>query len=370
MNPKILIDYIKQNGIENLVNKKYIDIKYHSKYPNLIMLKYSQINSDFTDPIVRICRGIILDKDNDWKVINYNYSKFANYGENYADKIDFSVSHFYEKMDGSYIQLYFYDNAWHCATSGTPDGSGKVGDFGFTFAKLFWRVFNELGYKLPTDTSCSYAFELLTPFNMIVVQHKENKIVLHGGRNLQTFREINPIVEAHHLGWECVKTFPLNSIEAALEMTKNMDGTKQEGFVVVDSSKDRYNRVKLKCEHYINLSHLKESCTASKRQMLDIIRKNESSEFLTYFPQFKDMFFEIKIKYERLLGQIEGYLDAIKGISDRKLFASYATTQKFSGILFAVKFGKTASVKSGLAEVQIKTLEDWLGIKTETEKTK
>lgn len=364
-----LIDYIKAHGLEALAEHKKIDVKYHKNYPQLVMLKYRQLESDFHDPIVRLCRGIILDSQDNWRVVNWNYSKFGNYGEGYADKIDFSKARFYEKVDGSLCQLYFYDNKWNVATSGTPDASGQVGDFGFTFAELFWKVWNEKGYELPDDQGCCYAFEIMTPWNLIIVQHKENRLILHGGRNLRSFRELNPIVESHAYGWECVKTFPLNSLDAALEMTKGMKGVEQEGFVVVEVDEDtkEYKRVKLKCENYVNLSHLKDFCTASKRQMLEIIRKNESSEFLQYFPQFTDMFHEIKIKYERLLGRIEGAYEIVKDIdpNDAKLFAQWAKKSKYSGPLFNMRHGNVTSFKQALAETHIRLLEDWLGIKTE-----
>src|SRR5574344_1742136 len=54
---------------------------------NLVLFKYSQIDSDFFNPIVRECRGIILEKDT-WRVVAYPFKKFFNFGEAYADKID------------------------------------------------------------------------------------------------------------------------------------------------------------------------------------------------------------------------------------------------------------------------------------------
>ena len=271
--PQILIDYIKQNGLAVLETNFFITAKRHSKYPNLVLLKYSQIESDFSNPIVRLCRGIILDEANNWKPVCFGYRKFANYGESYADKIDWSNARVAEKLDGSLIQLFYYDNQWLVATSGTPDAGGSVGDFGFTFAELFWRVWKEKGYQLPTDINCCYAFELCGKYNRIVVQHKEERIVLHGGRNLNTFRELDPIVEAHNYGWEVVKTFPFTSIGEVLAETIDMKGIENEGFVVIDTK--NYNRVKIKAQNYIALSHLKDSVDSSKRQLLEIARKNE-----------------------------------------------------------------------------------------------
>ncbi len=78
----------------------------------------------------------------------------------------------YEKLDGSLMVLYFYDRAWHVQSSGTPDASGEVNGFGFSFAELFWKVWNEQGYQLPQETDCCFMFELMTRYNRIVVRQK------------------------------------------------------------------------------------------------------------------------------------------------------------------------------------------------------
>jgi hypothetical protein len=331
------------------------------------MLKYRQIECDFNDPVVRLCRGIILDSANDWNVVCYTYAKFLSYGQPSADDIDWSTAKVYEKVDGSLCQLYYYNGQWNVATSGTPDAGGNAGDFGFTFAELFWRVWNELDYQLPKDTNCCYACELCTPFNQVVIPHQANRLVLHGVRDLTTFEERDPYYYSDR--YHTVRSFPLGSMDAVLQAAKDMIGTEQEGFVICDG---RYNRVKLKCDHYVRLAHMRDSCCAGKRQMLEIIRKGESDEFLTYFPAFRPTFNDIKAKYEALVNEIEAYYDSIKGIDNRKAYAAEATKKHYSGALFSRKFGGKngpVSVKSWIAEMHIRTLEDWLGIRGEEDET-
>ena len=47
---------------------------------NLVCLKYNQIESDFSQEIVRECRGLILDSDTA-DIVCYPFYKFFNYGE-------------------------------------------------------------------------------------------------------------------------------------------------------------------------------------------------------------------------------------------------------------------------------------------------
>jgi tRNA splicing ligase len=58
---------------------------------------------------VQECRGIVLDENDDWKIVCYPYTKFFNYGEFNAVKLDWNkplkVS---AKVDGTLVILYRY----------------------------------------------------------------------------------------------------------------------------------------------------------------------------------------------------------------------------------------------------------------------
>ncbi|MHA2280017.1 MAG: RNA ligase [Promethearchaeota archaeon] len=353
-----LIAFIKEHGLEQLEHKYFIKVKRHSEFNNLVLLKYNQLESPLGVKMVQQCRGIILDEANNWRVISYPYDKFFNYGEGHAADINWENARVYEKLDGSLMTLYYYDLGWHVATSGTPDASGDVLNTGTSFGDLFWKVWNELGYELPTDENVCYMFEMMTMFNRVVVRHPENRIALHGARRLSDFRELNPIVEAHNHGWEVAKIFPLGSWDEIVEAAKTLEPMESEGYVVADTS---YNRVKVKSPQYVAIAHIKD--TFSTRRILEIVRTNENAEFLAYYPEYTDIYWEIRCKYERLLGQIEGAWEAIKHIDDRKSFALLAKDLKFSGGLFGMKFGKFESFKEYLAGMNIKYLEDWLDIR-------
>jgi hypothetical protein len=122
----------------------------------------------------------------------------------------------------------------------------------------------------------------------------------------------------------------------------------------------QFNRVKVKSPAYVALSHTKDSIT--KRSMLDIIRKNESREFLTYFPEYLQEFLDIKAKYQNYVGVIRAKYERIKDIADQKEFALKASSKTCSGILFGLRSGKFGSIEEGLAETNIKHLEKVLCI--------
>ena len=355
-----VIKFLKENSLESLQEKFAIRATRHQEFPNLISLKYSQIDSPRAHPIVVECRGIVVDEDDDWNVVSFPYKRFFNHGEDSAAKIDWNTARVYEKLDGSLMTLYYYDHAWRIASSGTPDASGQVMGFDKTFAELFWETWRLQGYEFPDDKNACYMFELMTPLNKVVVNHKESMLVLHGVRCLTSLKEQDPFFVARYNEWECAHTHYLSSWEDVVEAANAIKPAEGEGFVVCDSN---YNRVKVKSIAYVALSHLRDNFTA--RRFLDIIRINESNEFLAHFPEFKDLYYDIHSRYSYLVGTIEGFYSAVKDIDDHKKFASTVKDQKFAGALFSLYNGKHNSVKEFLAQMNIRHLENWLKLKSE-----
>ena len=112
------------------------------------------------------------------------YKKFFNYEESLAVKLDWNNIRVTEKLDGSCIMMYHYNDNWNIATLGSPDAGGKMEFCNDTFHNFFWDLWNELNYELSKDTEFCYIFELISPYNKIIVQYENSNIVLHGARNI------------------------------------------------------------------------------------------------------------------------------------------------------------------------------------------
>jgi hypothetical protein len=113
-------EFLRSGSIGDLGIKYGIKSRSHTSHPNLISFKYGQIDSPLGDPLVQECRGIILDRDKDWRVISYPYKKFFNVHEGHAAPIDWSTASILEKLDG----CFYYDtslNLW-------DGGIVKIGD--------------------------------------------------------------------------------------------------------------------------------------------------------------------------------------------------------------------------------------------------
>src|SRR5580765_6056887 len=201
-------EYLRANGLAALCAEYKISARRHREFQNLVLLKYSQIESPMSEPIVQQCRGLIVDEADAWRIVSRAYDKFFNHGEPNAANIDWATARVEEKLDGSLMMLYHFAGQWRVASSGLPDAAGMVDSSSISFADLFWQTFRQLGYALPDETSdrC-FALELMTPLNRVVVQHAASRLVLHGVRDRVTHEELEAAPIASRFGWECAQSF-------------------------------------------------------------------------------------------------------------------------------------------------------------------
>ena len=350
------VAYILANGLESLVERFAIKAARGRRFGSLVCLKYSQINSPMHEPIVRECRGLVLDEADGYRIVSRSFDKFFNVGEPNAAPIDWTSAKVFEKLDGSLCSLHRYRDEWQVATTGTPDGAGRLNDTDTTFAALFWKTFGELGYKLPAPTDFGskrlvFMFELMTPLNRVVVRHAKPRLALIGVRDLDA-GELEPEAFAQAMGWEAAQSFPLRCIEDCLSACNQLDPMQAEGYVVCDSA---FNRVKIKSPRYVALAHLKE--VMSGRRLLEIARGNESGEFLAYFPEFADAFNRVNQEFVALCDELEAAFASIKHITDQKAFALEAGKTRCSAPLFALRKESCRTVREFFARVNLAALE-------------
>lgn len=318
---------------------------------SLVLFDYHQFDSPKGVPIVEECRGIILDSANNWDVASYGMNRFYNFGEKEAASLDHSSMRVLEKLDGSLIHLYWYADKWNVATRGNPDAAGSVGkDSSDTFAQLFWRTWDSLGYKLPDFwrddmRDGTFFFELITPENQNVVRVTEPRIVLLGIRSKSVLLEYEP---KSFWGYELPKTYAFNNPSAVLEFSKSVNGFESEGFVAVDR---HFNRVKIKAEHYVKMHHLKSEM--SLKRIFEVVLKNEQDELLAYLPELKPEVEKAQKGIRIFLSYVTIVFDELKNIENQKVFAHEALKHHFSSILFELKRDKNWSALKSLQKMPV-----------------
>lgn len=271
-----------------------------------VLFKYNQIDSDFSKNIVRQSRGIILRKS-DFKIVCWPFDKFFNYGEMFADKIDFNKSKVQTKIDGSIMKLW-YDDEWHLSTNGTINAFKSTCPTGETFASLFFEglKINFADFVKNLNKHYTYIFEMTHPLTRVVIPYKEAKVFHIGTRNNETGEEL-----ITDIGLDNPKEYAFKSLEDVIQICKNLPYT-EEGYVVVEYDKNKTKRVKVKSPSYLAVHHMKNNGVISYNRIVELILKNEQSEFLSVFAEYKIYFDKVENKYLELLKNLQEEVNSIK----------------------------------------------------------
>lgn len=332
----LLTEFIKthSNWEELLSMPPYcLKIKRHDRY---IMFSYSQLESDFTDALVRECRGVILNEKT-MSPVCVPFYKFGNYGENYIPQIDWVSARTQEKIDGSLIKVWFDNGSWHVSTNGNICANNAILDKTDLFDEdCTYNTFGDLfaaakkNAKLNFDTlnkDFTYMFELVSPYNKVVIMYDKIDIYHIGTRNNKTLQELNV-----DIGIKKPKEFALNSLDACIAASKELPASK-EGYVVVDK---HFNRIKIKNPSYVALHHIKNGGDPNLLSFIEVLRKNETAEFLTYFPEFKSRISECESKIAGILTELQNNLNGLIGrtFETQKDFALEVKDKRFCAFYF------------------------------------
>lgn len=266
-----------------------------SEDDGFVLFKYNQITSDFHEEICKEARGLILDSQNDFRVVRYAFKKFFNIDEGYTAHIDWDTAVATEKIDGSIMSVWYARGKWHLSTNGTIDafkaelnGVGPYKNFG----ELFESV-------LPLSTFTNYnkhrcwTFELVSPYNKVVIDYPETKVYLLSIRNMDSLEELNlDAVEllADANGLVVPERYDLNN-EADYRKVVEQMPEGHEGIVVRDAAGQR---VKIKTLLYLEMHKAKNNGVITLERIVDLIRANDHYEFLSYFPEYQPIFDNVK----------------------------------------------------------------------------
>lgn len=301
---------------------------------------------DFSIPEVQEARGIIINTKT-CDVVCWPFRKFGNFGESYVDNIDWNSACVQEKVDGSIMKLW-YDkrkeyNLWRISTNGVIDAYQCKSQYN----EIYGKMFSEAAHKQHLDidklnVDKTYIFELVGPFNRVVIEYPETMIYHTGTRNNITGQESD-----EDIGIIKPKRYKLNSLENCIEAAKQLNvktgenkfDVQQEGFVVVDKN---YNRIKIKSPEYVAVHHAFNGGILSRKRAVDMILANDDEEYLTYFPEYKPLFDGLKNSMDKTSEMIKDYCYRAEAI---------VKTLNLSRREFAIMFNKDKLFRYAIAHI-------------------
>ena len=305
----------------------------------LVIVNYNQISTpknDITDQF----RGVIFDylDPERMTVVRRSMDRFYNYGEERCGEVDFNHAIGFEKLDGSFISLWYWPRkgTWNIATRGTIFAETPVGGFDKTFKELVleglevkdMKQLQELCADL--DTECTYNLEVTSKWNRVVRRYDTTSVWYLNERNVVTgeyYAGIPPLLE-----FKMPKQFDFSNFEDCVEKSKELNNL-DEGFVIY---MDGVPTAKVKSPAYVAAHRLRgEGLTPNRCS--ELVAIHEEEEYLAVFPEDADIVQPYVDAREVMYARCASVWTNTKNAEDQKTFALLVKEFPFSGVLFGAR---------------------------------
>ena len=335
-----VLKYLHKHSLYDLHVEYGIKIK---EYPDhhLAVLNYNQIDSPKFHPIVRECRGLIIDYVH-LIPVSRTFDRFFNLNEDVDDPFlwtePFRVE---EKADGSLMSVYFHYGKWRIASRGNAFAEGTTAtgwSFHGTFESIIGTDINT--FMKDQNNLLTFTFEMCSVHNKVVKLYEEAKLYLIGVHTISE-GELNPWMidfVAEDLGVHRPKVYKIKSVDGIHKSFEDFEAT-EEGYVLID---ERGNRIKIKNPAYVDLHHLKGNGEITPKRITDVVFRGETEEVLGYFPEYRKFFEPWQNAYDLLIKKIDTKKHLIENESlSQKEFALGVIPFHYSGVLFSLRKGLT-----------------------------
>lgn len=320
--------------LEDLEKDTGIEATHHPILP-LIILNYSQINSNKTEEKVRECRGLVLEKDS-WNLIARSFPRFFNIGECEEEFKLFNWNNFIstEKADGSLIIIYWYKDRWMINTRGSF-GTGQICEFfDGTWQDIVFRCDGFKEILVNPNRGYTYVCELCSPYNKIVRAYEKPQLFL-----LSIFEGENElswdVVEKYKYSVDSYKFESLESVQQFIKEKEESDKT-YEGLVLRD---DQNRRWKIKSSTYLALHRLKGNGNIfAPKNLLPFVLSGESDELLVYYKECETAYRAVEKQVNEEYANLRQIWETYHATELQKDFAQAIVPKtKFASLLFTLR---------------------------------
>lgn len=295
---KELLSFIGKKLVQNdeqWFKDNAINVKDTGKY---FVLNYDQIAAYVigVNEYNKLTRGTVFDKSGN--VVSLPFKRFFNYGEEQADRLDFSKSQIIEKLDGSLLSVFFDENnnpvynTRKMISSSEKDMSltskALLGDDEVNLMQEFGKYVKDVNFerakKALGTNNVVFIFEAITSKNKVVTSYAKDALGLYliGCRIMDTLEELteeelDSVATLLNVKRPKIYSFTGNYKEIK-KMLDDMDQFSEdfEGFVVRQADK----RVKIKKDSYLKLH--KTIGNISYKSILPIVLSGETEELRAY----------------------------------------------------------------------------------------
>jgi len=272
-----------------------------------------------------LVRGLVIQKPTTgWNgdplslIKSFPFTRFFNDKEPEAAPVDFNNADMLEKLDGSFVGVFFPYGDYRRPEFHTRKMlSTHEFDMNLTITtfrgkeanlmKLIKGYVDQIKFE-PNDVTNTYVFEFIHEASKVLTQYKPEKYGLHliGARNLESHREQTEAElneTAKKLGVQRAKSYDSilyhKQIEKMFELG-NAEDKDFEGYIFRDRNTGK--RIKVKSPDYVKKHHLLGNLSYSR--LLGPWLEGEADEVIANFPEAKPRIEKIAEKYDAYVNKI------------------------------------------------------------------
>jgi hypothetical protein len=305
----------KHNNDASLYNElstnfKLIDNKH------VVMLRYLEKNYD--NDCIRKTRGIIFDK-NTKNIICYPLEGKISLHQ-FKTLVPWNETVIEESIDGTLINMYYYNNKWNYSTRSTLDGE-CFWNCKQSFKELFIETFKQ--YKINKsnlNTNFTYSFVLCHPKTRNVSLYKKSRIYHVLTRDLKTNNEINlhiGIPKPKILKLDEINNINCNNYEDIIKYCSKLHFN-FEGVMLY--SKDRLYRTKIKGKKHVKVKNLRGNHSNIYYTIVHYLKEpsnNKINLLLKYYPEYTDIYSLIIQKLDIIKSELLHIYTEIKKLKNK-----------------------------------------------------
>lgn len=377
VNPNsLLIQNLLREGQSFLdIAAKYdLEVQTHPKFPHLRWFG-NQNCSNMHDPLVRQCRGLVLDSNDNWNVVARPLDHIPEWTEVGAPKIswkDPSKNRVLDKIDGRSCYLYYYDG-WYVGSNRNVDASEIIPGIGKTLADVFWTTMMDTkSYTTPprSFSGCTFTWEITGKY-LTRVAYKSvegigggNRLTLTGVRLNSSGEETDPSLFAsqgirpYHAAYEDPTVF--NNFKQILDAVIDCGLGYSEGVVVVD---EKWNRVAVTHPEYNASRQLREQL--SLEWLVNNTRARSHTNIYQFAPDWIPLQAMLARSYADLVQRVAKAREDLKSCSSDQAFVEAANRYPFGSVLLKLHFEEVKFITDALREAPWQDLLGWLEVSEE-----
>jgi len=236
------------------------------------------------------------------RLIGYSPGKSLKYLD-FVENINFSNISIEEFVEGTMINLFYYNGEWNCATRGIIGAKCKFfKDYPKTYRTLFLEAMEDCNLEFDMlDKEHCYTFILQHPENRIVVPFTEKKLIL-----VSVYKCVDWTVEKLCVDLELKRFEPTvkidkvkkieNNFTSYIELFENYtslnEDYKKMGIVIKSENK----RTKIWNPNYLKVKGLRGNNSKIQFQYYNLLKDKKLIDFLFYYPEYKVTFENYKME--------------------------------------------------------------------------